>query len=172
MEDRSPMVRISYYTHAYFQNTHFQSRKKPKELPNEPYLMCSECAKLFKYRNELTLHIKSKCGTVKLFQCNVLFSYAFETSKLTYLLLQVCNKMLMTPGSLHNHMLRHEGAPKYMCRFCAKLFLMAGQLKVHERIHTKEKVYTCDVSITTNQDTYWNQHNAIILDNSSKIDTL
>lgn len=52
----------------------------------------------------------------------------------------------MTAGSLYNHMLRHKGDPSYMCRYCAKLFLTAGQLKVHERIHTQEKVFVCDVS--------------------------
>lgn len=52
----------------------------------------------------------------------------------------------MTAGSLHNHMLRHTGDRKFMCRFCAKLFLTAGQLKVHERIHTYEKAFVCEVS--------------------------
>lgn len=53
----------------------------------------------------------------------------------------------MTAGSLHNHMLRHTGIRKFMCRFCAKLFLTAGQLKVHERIHTYEKAFVCEVSL-------------------------
>lgn len=51
----------------------------------------------------------------------------------------------MNPGSLYNHMRRHKGEPSFMCRFCAKLFLTAGQLKVHERIHTKEKAFVCNV---------------------------
>lgn len=43
-------------------------------------------------------------------------------------------------------MLRHTGIRKFMCRFCAKLFLTGGQLKVHERIHTYEKAFICEVS--------------------------
>jgi hypothetical protein len=51
----------------------------------------------------------------------------------------------MSAGSLYNHMLRHNGERSFMCGFCAKLFFTAGQLKVHERIHTQDKAYVCEV---------------------------
>lgn len=53
----------------------------------------------------------------------------------------------MSAGSLYNHMLKHKGERSYMCRFCAKQFLTAGQLKVHERSHTQEKAFVCNVHI-------------------------
>ncbi|KAJ8982472.1 hypothetical protein NQ317_005108 [Molorchus minor] len=58
---------------------------------------------------------------------------------------RVCGQKLMTPGSLYNHMRRHNNRASFMCRFCAKLFLTAGQLNVHERIHTQQKDFVCDV---------------------------
>lgn len=55
----------------------------------------------------------------------------------------------MSPGSLYNHMRRHSDVASFMCRFCAKLFHTAGQLKIHEKIHTQQKDFVCDVSIYT-----------------------
>lgn len=68
----------------------------------------------------------------------------------------------MSAGSLHNHMLLHSGEKKYMCRFCAKQFLTGGQLKVHERSHTQEKAFVCEVSFN-------NSH--IILENNFRLES-
>lgn len=89
--------------------------------------MCCDCGKQFKTKSELAHHVNSKCGTVKQYKCNV------------------CDQSLMSAGSLINHMLRHNGK-RYMCKYCAKTFATAGQLTVHERIHTQEKAYVCNVS--------------------------
>lgn len=51
----------------------------------------------------------------------------------------------MSAGSLFNHKLKHKSIKSYLCGFCAKQFVTAGQLKVHERIHTKEKIFNCKV---------------------------
>ncbi|CAG9858197.1 unnamed protein product [Phyllotreta striolata] len=89
--------------------------------------MCNVCGKTFRTSSELSLHIRSKCGTEKQFIC------------------KECGQKLMSPGSLYTHLKRHKGENSFMCRFCAKLFLTSGQLKVHERIHTQQKVFVCDV---------------------------
>ncbi|XP_028132464.1 zinc finger protein 594 isoform X3 [Diabrotica virgifera virgifera] len=89
--------------------------------------MCNVCGRTFRTSSELTLHIRSKCGTEKQFIC------------------KECGQKLMSPGSLYTHLKRHKGENSFMCRFCAKLFLTSGQLKVHERIHTQQKDFVCEV---------------------------
>ncbi|XP_057650889.1 zinc finger protein 91-like isoform X1 [Diorhabda carinulata] len=89
--------------------------------------MCNVCGRTFRTSSELTLHIRSKCGTEKQFIC------------------KECGQKLMSPGSLYTHLKRHKGENTFMCRFCAKLFLTSGQLKVHERIHTQQKDFVCEV---------------------------
>ncbi|XP_057650890.1 zinc finger protein 624-like isoform X2 [Diorhabda carinulata] len=88
--------------------------------------MCNVCGRTFRTSSELTLHIRSKCGTEKQFIC------------------KECGQKLMSPGSLYTHLKRHKGENTFMCRFCAKLFLTSGQLKVHERIHTQQKDFVCE----------------------------
>ncbi|CAG9837687.1 unnamed protein product [Diabrotica balteata] len=89
--------------------------------------MCNVCGRTFRTSSELTLHIRSKCGTEKQFIC------------------KECGQKLMSPGSLYTHLKRHKGENSFMCRYCAKLFLTSGQLKVHERIHTQQKDFVCEV---------------------------
>ncbi|CAG9816241.1 unnamed protein product [Phaedon cochleariae] len=89
--------------------------------------MCSDCGKTFRTGSELSLHMKSKCGTEKQYIC------------------KECGKKMMSPGSLYTHLKRHKGNLNFMCRFCAKRFLTSGQLKVHERKHTKQKDFVCDI---------------------------
>lgn len=42
-------------------------------------------------------------------------------------------------------MLIHTGDKKHLCDFCGKSFLSRGQLQVHERCHTGERPFKCDV---------------------------
>lgn len=49
----------------------------------------------------------------------------------------------MTQNTLNAHMLIHTGEKKHLCKFCGNSFLSRGQLKIHERSHTKEKPYIC-----------------------------
>lgn len=55
----------------------------------------------------------------------------------------------MTQNTLNAHMLIHSGEKKHLCNFCGNSFLSRGQLKIHERSHTKEKPYKCLVIIYT-----------------------
>nr|CAI5842372.1 unnamed protein product [Callosobruchus analis] len=89
--------------------------------------LCNVCGKTFKTHSALTQHIKSKCGTERSFIC------------------KECGQSLMSGGSLHNHLKRHQKTCSYMCRFCAKMFVTGGQLKVHEKIHTQQKDFVCEI---------------------------
>lgn len=105
--------------------------------------MCSACAKTFKTKTQLSIHIKSKCGSEKQYICKVSVCRIWQD--IFSLILQDCGKYFMYPGSLHNHKKQHKEKSSYMCRFCAKMFLFAGQLKVHEKIHTEQKDFVCEV---------------------------
>lgn len=55
----------------------------------------------------------------------------------------------MTQFTLNAHLLIHTGEKKHLCNFCGNSFLSRGQLKIHERSHTKEKPYKCKVTLDT-----------------------
>lgn len=46
---------------------------------------------------------------------------------------------------MNSHIETHNGEKKFLCKFCGKGFLHTGQLKNHERCHTGEKPYKCNV---------------------------
>jgi KRAB domain-containing zinc finger protein len=48
---------------------------------------------------------------------------------------------------MNAHLLIHTGEKKHLCNFCGSNFLSKGQLKVHERSHTGEKVILQSVKI-------------------------
>ncbi|XP_031617514.1 zinc finger protein 665-like [Contarinia nasturtii] len=91
------------------------------------YVTCGDCGAQFRQKNQLRLHIESKCGTVRCYTC------------------KQCNSKFMTQNTLNAHMLIHLGDKKHLCNFCGNSFLSRGQLKIHERSHTKEKPYSCKV---------------------------
>ena len=58
---------------------------------------------------------------------------------------QYCNKKLSTPQTVKIHEKIHTGEKLFSCRHCKKEFRLFQSLKNHERTHTGEKPYSCKI---------------------------
>ena len=56
----------------------------------------------------------------------------------------VCFKNITTKGSLKIHKRIHNREKPYACEYCEKQFNQSSDLKRHRRIHTGEKPYGCE----------------------------
>lgn len=92
------------------------------------YSECEKCAAKFKTKESLKRHIESKCGSVKSHKCNQ------------------CEAMFYTKYHLATHQQLH-GDAIFCCSYCGKGFKNKARLVCHERQHSGEKPYQCDVSL-------------------------
>lgn len=127
--------------------------KSRKKNTKEEFI-CNVCGIQLSSSYNLRIHTETKCSTLKNHICDI------------------CDAKFLTSHSLKTHLNSlHFGDKKFVCSFCAKSFLskgiivtilystilyfirliikllfFPGQLKVHERSHTKEKAFVCTVS--------------------------
>ena len=88
------------------------------------YCPIKECPKVFKFRNNLIIHIRTHYK-VRPFAC----SY--------------CSKRFNEKGNLKTHLRIHTGERPYQCKECNKNFKTFGQLKDHILSHTDYKPFQC-----------------------------
>uniref|UniRef100_A0A1I8PFN3 C2H2-type domain-containing protein n=1 Tax=Stomoxys calcitrans TaxID=35570 RepID=A0A1I8PFN3_STOCA len=97
-----------------------------KEIQFKRNLICDKCGKKFMGRTQLMDHVRSDCGRVPIYQC------------------QVCGKCLTTAGILKTHMLLHQDDRPYSCDQCGKSFKIKAQYKTHAKFaHSDEKRFKC-----------------------------
>lgn len=86
---------------------------------------CHVCGKGFLRPDALKKHLQCYHGNVKAFRC------------------KICDKMLK--GHLPQHMKTHQNEKPHGCAQCGSSFSQRSQLVVHQRIHSGERPYRCQV---------------------------
>ncbi|CAJ1061598.1 uncharacterized protein zgc:66448 isoform X1 [Xyrichtys novacula] len=84
---------------------------------------CSECAKTFRHRSVLELHMRIHAKD-KPYQC------------------KVCGKGFRFSSYLQQHLIIHTGKKPYKCPDCGKDFAFMQNMKTHQRLH-QEKPFRC-----------------------------
>lgn len=85
---------------------------------------CKMCAKSFKNRHAMQVHLRTHSGE-KPYKC------------------AVCSESFSAMSSLRIHERRHTGEKPYVCNYCNKGFSDCSTHRQHVRIHTGEKPYVC-----------------------------
>ncbi|KAJ8005283.1 hypothetical protein DPEC_G00145020 [Dallia pectoralis] len=93
-----------------------------EEMSSKP-LKCPDCAKSFRHRSVLMLHMRIHSKD-KPYQC------------------KVCSKSFRFSSYLQQHMIIHTGEKPYKCPDCGKDFAFLQNMRTHQRLHT-QKPFRC-----------------------------
>ncbi|XP_034401515.1 oocyte zinc finger protein XlCOF7.1-like [Cyclopterus lumpus] len=120
------------------------SESEPEEDwtdPERKLFHCSVCAKTFKQRGNLNIHMRTHTG-VKPFSCSVCSKRFTQKAGLDYHLkihtgekpfsCSICGKSFRHKGAVTSHMATHTGVKPFSCGVCNKRFRATSQLKVHK----------------------------------------
>ncbi|XP_026722881.1 zinc finger protein 135-like [Athene cunicularia] len=106
-----------------------RSRSRTKEHK------CEQCAKVFRWKSNLTRHLWTHKGE-KPYKC------------------QDCGKSFRDSWYLFSHQRTHTKEKPFVCTTCGKRFSFRCNLIVHENIHRREKPYACSHCGKTFRDGY------------------
>jgi len=99
-----------------------------KYVHNPPSFKCSQCPKVYKYKNDLQVHMQLKHET--------------DTTKKKTYECPKCKKSFQLVTTLRRHIREHTD--RFECRFCKKEFNTRVGRENHEKLHNEEKDIKCD----------------------------
>ncbi|GLV41648.1 earmuff [Carabus blaptoides fortunei] len=140
----------------YFCNQKVLDKHKTTHLPVEE-LTCKECAKVFKQKMYLKIHMRSHYSAEeRSFACELCdkrYAYQYQLAQHQYqhtdekpYVCQQCGKGCVTRDSLKRHARIHDvnyTRKSHTCKYCGKSFPYPSFLAEHMKNHTGERPFLC-----------------------------
>lgn len=129
--------------------------KKKLQLPYE----CHLCKQQYKSKQCIKTHMQViHCNLNQTFQCPLCEEvmqcrevyrrhrnrHKYDRNRFNKRICEVCGKAILVSQFRKHEKTHSEGQLK--CSFCEKLFKNQASVKLHERTHTQERPYECEVS--------------------------
>jgi uncharacterized Zn-finger protein len=122
--------------------------------PGNTRYKCKVCMKLFKYKSDMEIHMRSHNGDTP-YKCDMCMkSFSRKSGVVIHMRshtgdkpykCDMCLKSFGQKCSLVKHMRSHTGVKPYKCDICFKSFITKSHLVLHMRSHTGVKPYKCDM---------------------------